>query len=442
MKTLTRKEVQVRQNGEWATAPVLISESSGGSGLPDVTAADNGKIPQVINGEWVMSLDTRDQLDQINVFLGSVESLTWAQRMEYVRSGKGRVMFPVGTQFNTAHGLLGNILWEVAAHDHFGNPAEPGGHTMTLISNYMYYDAHRCISRGIAIYSATEALPAGSYSYVIKRRTTTTKDNNMRIYFTLTGGIPAGGQIRPLNLKYNTSYDGATAGVYASATATTASETFTFTSTPITGAVDLGDAGTGDLNDSGCVDNGITDYDVSEMRQWLNSDADTGEWWTPQNKFSCIAYEGYATEPASTIKNWMNTEPGFLHDLDSTFLNYVCAVDYPCCSTTVFSVSRGLLEEYTVRDRFIIPTNVEVGTTASRDSLTVGRCLELFENVDNTKRIKYESLTASVGRTWYSRNPKTASGASNAMRAITKTGTVDGCSAAGAYGLVLMCTLA
>lgn len=437
MKTLTTKEIQVFQNGEWVTVPVLVAGGNS-SGLPDVTANDNGKVPQVINGEWVMSDNIKKQLDQINVYLGEADSLSWAQKMEYVRAGLGRSMFPVGTQFNTSHGLLGNILWDVADHDHFPNPANPSGHTMTLITHYQFRNNHRALSVGRAIYYAEEGLPAGSYSFVVKGRTTRLDDNDVRFYFTIENAIPAGGQIRQISIRYSDHYDGGTAGVFADQEATQPSETFTFTTTAIQGATDLGDAGTGNLNISGCVDNGSTDYDISDLRIWLNSDADTGEWWNPTNKFSRIAYEN-TSEPSSTIKNWMITEPGFMHDIDPNFLACVIAVDYPCCATTAYSVNHTLLEEYAVRDRFTIPSSSEVGVSASGDQRTVGTCLEFFANADDTKRIKYKGINLAEAQ-WVLRNPKTVNYANNVMRAITSKGKLDGAAAA-TDGFVFMCTL-
>lgn len=437
MKQLTAKTIEVYENGQWKSVPIIASD---GSGLPPVSAADNGKIPQVIDGDWVMSPNVKNQLDQISVFLGSVESLSWAQRMHYVRQGLGRTMFPVGTQFNSAHGILGNIVWDVAAHDHFPNPYTPNGHTMTLVSHFVFNDKHIAWSTGTAVYYAAEALPAGSYSFVIKNRTTLTQDNNTRVYFTIQNAIPDGGQIRLLSIRYDVSYLGQTAGVFQDCYATEPSETFTFTSTAITGATDLGNAGTGDLNDSGCVDNGNTDYDISEIRQWLNSDADTGEWWEPENKYSRAGYI-HAGINSSNIKNWMTTRPGFMHDLDTDFLDCVIRADYPCCSGR-FSVNHDPLTEYSVRDYFTLPTSVEVGARASADALTIGQCLELFADSDNTKRIKYTGLNTTSGITWHLRDPKKLQSTTNALRAITSKGTVDGSSAASDVRLVLMCTLA
>lgn len=419
---------------EWKTPTSTLD----GSGLPEVDTTDNGKIPQVINGEWTMSLDIKNQLDQISVFLGSVESLTWSQRMEYVRKGLGRTMFPVGTQFNTTHGSIGNIVWDVAAHDHFSNPQSPSSHTMTLLGHYLFYNQNICWSTGNAVYYASEGLSPGNYSFVIKNRTTLTQDNNKRVYFSIINPIPVGGQIRLLTIAYNNSYFGRTAGIFQDCYATQASEIITFTADILNDAIDLGVAGTGDLNDSGCVDNGNTDYDISEIRQWLNSNAGIGEWWYPQNKFSTV---GYAHSGSSHLKNWMNTRSGFMYDLDSDFLNFVIQSDYPCCSGG-FSVNHTPLTEYTVRDYFTMPTSVEVGIKASADVLTIGQCLELFANSDNTKRMKYTGINTNSSIGWNLRDPKKFSSATNALRFVTANGTIDGTAAANEIRLAFMCTLA
>ena len=47
---------------------------SGVSGLPNVDSTDNGKTLQVVDGEWVVSSDIGNELDELKIFLGSVES--------------------------------------------------------------------------------------------------------------------------------------------------------------------------------------------------------------------------------------------------------------------------------------------------------------------------------------------------------------------------------
>lgn len=405
--------------------------------------ATNGQTPIADgNGSWSWSSLYKEQLDEIGVYLGSVDSLNWAERMAYVREGKGRGLFPVGTQFYVPHGVLGPMLWDVVAHDHFINPANPSGHTMTLMTHYSYQDNHNNVCLNNVIYYASEGLEAGSYSFVVHGRATRTVDNGQRVYFTIVNDIPVGGQIRPLNLIYNTPMEGATAGVYANARSSEKLEEFTFTLTPISGAIDLGTAGTGDLNNSGCVDDGIPDYDISDIRQWLNSDGDVGEWWSPQHKFCCTYYDGWAGAYGGTYtKDFTLTKPAFLHDLDSTFLSYVCAVDYPTVSSAGFSVTHELREIYTVRDKFTLPASMEVGVSAPADNVNVGTCLEYFSNVDDTKRIKPRGPSLSANRGWWCRNAST-SGDPNTLRGISTKGKIERRGLCGTGAFVFMCTLA
>ena len=405
--------------------------------------ATNGQTPVANgNGGWSWSSLYKEQLDEIGIYLGSVDSLNWAERMAYVREGKGRGLFPVGTQFYVPHGVLGTMLWDVVAHDHFINPANPSGHTMTLMTHYSYQDNHNNVCLNNVIYFASEGLEAGSYSFVVHGRATRTVDNGQRVYFTIVNDIPVGGQIRPLNLIYNTPMEGATAGVYANSRSSEKLEEITFTLTPISGAIDLGTAGTGDLNNSGCVDDGIPDYDISDIRQWLNSDGDVGEWWSPQHKFCCTCYDGWAGAYGGTYtKDFTLTKPAFLHDLDSTFLSYVCAVDYPTVSSAGFSVTHELRETYTVRDKFTLPASMEVGVSAPADNVNVGTCLEYFSNVDDTKRIKPRGPSLSANRGWWCRNAST-SGDPNTLRGISTKGKIERRGLCGTGAFVFMCTLA
>ena len=414
------------------------------AGSLSAVGASAGQVPTADgDGSWEWSDELPDQLKRINVYIGSVESLTWAERMAYVRNGFGPDMFPVGTQFNVNHGTLGSILFDVVAHNHFKNPNNLQAPTMTLLAHYAIQNAHMCYTQGGVIYGAENGLTAGDYCFTIAGRTSVPADNGKTVYFTLLNNVPVGGQIRFMG-AYNKSYSVQRGGVFATPYDTTATETFNFTFTEIQGATNLGTQGTGDLCDGGCVDNGLTDYDISDVRCWLNSDGDVGEWYEAPTLLNSVGYYHNQQTSAGSLMNYYFTMPGFLHDIDQSFLACVGECDYPCASNALYSYSRNTLEAYTLRDKFILPSVCEIGGGGRNfiGGVQDGTLLDYFSTNENVQRIKYTSPTGNAV-TWWTRSPERARNFTNKILVSRTNGETSGdMMAAGMpYGIVIMCTL-
>ena len=92
-------------------------------------------------------------------------------------------------------------------------------------------------------------------------------------------------------------------------------------------------------NSANIFSNGYNRWSHSAIRQWLNSDADAGEWWTSQHIGD--------TAPAQAT-----TTDGFMKGLDEDFLNVVQPVKVTTATNTV--TDGGVID--ITYDRFFLPS--------------------------------------------------------------------------------------
>lgn len=184
-----------------------------------------------------------------------------------------------------------------------------------------------------------DGLSAGSYCITIGNYDVA-HGGNATYYFTLSQAIPSGGQLR-LDWAYNTNVVDRKISTYASNSASSTLETnVSVSTTPISGAVNLGTLANGTISTATITDfagqtksvqvnnvermrYGSNNWEQSAIRQWCNSKAKKGSVWTPKSPFD--------RQPS-----WATTLDGFMHGLDphlvsaiskvkkTTLLNNVC----------------------------------------------------------------------------------------------------------------------
>lgn len=269
-----------------------------------------------------------------------------------VRAGEAPNFFDIGDQIIET--------WNNGTNDYempmdvvaFGDVVNKDGKTvpgMFLQSHWalpgLQFDASE------AIYVTDAALPAGTYNFTIG----TTWGSNCvegKVYqFTTTEEIPAGGQIMvgrnnefytwgapdqaPANWRVHT---------YASNAATTPLES-NLTLTEGSGGTALGSAasnvkysesGINNLQRAGC---GYNRWSQSAMRQWLNSDAAAGAWWSPKNPFD------RAPQQLASMR-------GFMAGLSEDFLSIVDPVKVTTALNTISDSDIGTTED--TFDRFFL----------------------------------------------------------------------------------------
>lgn len=159
-------------------------------------------------------------------------------------------------------------------------------------------------------------------------------------------------------------------------------------------------------------------YAHSAIRQWLNSSANAGSWWTSQHEYD--AAPDYAT-----------TKDGFMKDIDSEFLAVIGKTKIVVVKNTITDGggSETLSDEY-----FYLPSTTEVGL-ANENNIAEGALFPYFS--DNTKRTKYN--TSGLATYWWLRTP--CSGYSYSVRSVGASGTLGSAGAYNSGGVAPACNI-
>ena len=293
---------------------------------------------------------TEDTLQKIAMLVGVIagggETSDWSALKKLVDAGYAKEMYPVGSQivdpWEAAAGTSYDVPWDVAHYNEGGD---------------MYLKWHYGIPTDIvfdqpeAIYFApTGGLAAGQYYITIKTAYGNGWVKDKSINFTLTADMDEGDQLvlSTATNNANDPTDGMAWNVYAKGSTTskqngTTSEGTTGTKLGETSATGVGYTN-GNINAPQRVVYGYNRYSQSAIRQWLNSDAAAGSWWTAQN--------GWDRPPAQAT-----TVRGFLAGASAEFLQIIKPVDVVTAINTV----EGSAETYeTTQDRIFLPSLQEM----------------------------------------------------------------------------------
>lgn len=254
----------------------------------------------------------------------------------------------VGRYFNVGDQLQCNkgsdtLTWDIV---HIGTRDDG--------KNYVILQTHDCLPMDTmefdnreAIFRAKSDLPAGTYHFTTSTAgitdtswTDPSKSGWSKSWqFTTTKVVPAGGQICfAKGTDWNTDLSTCGIATYSKPTDTTALETVTLAEG--TGGTDLATLGT--INHAQSICYGYNRWSQSGLRQWLNSKAGAGAWWSPRNDFD--RPEHYAT--------WA----GFMNDLDADFLAVVAKSNIV---TDINKISDSGGHE-TTQDYFFLPAMVNI----------------------------------------------------------------------------------
>ena len=241
-----------------------------------------------------------DEIDDLNAAVNAIVSssdLKPEDIAQIVQTGSASKFFTLGDQIATTwqkgNSQLDLPLDIVAFHD-IETQSEETKKAMWLQSHWavdaVQFDASE------AIYYCDEALPAGTYHFIIGTTWGSHCVKDKAYSFTTTQEIPAHGQIvigtntgfytwgapdqSPANWRVYT---------FSNAMSITPIETLTLTEAAngtllgtLSAATKYGSTGLNNLQRAGY---GYNRWSQSAIRQWLNSDAPAGEWWTPQNVY-------------------------------------------------------------------------------------------------------------------------------------------------------------
>lgn len=175
-----------------------------------------------------------------------------------------------------------------------------------------------------ALYDADVELPAGTYHFTVAGDIWLASENGKVLQFTLTKSIPAGGQLVYADTEgYNKVLAGQKISTYSGPTSFTAIESVALSEG--SEGIDLGTTdGTGHLNHQPRAFRGSGRWKTSMMRQYLNSAAAAGDWWTKQDKW----------DRASAF---VNSCPGYMAGFPADFLTELRPVKVCTARDTVAS---------------------------------------------------------------------------------------------------------
>lgn len=326
---------------------------------------------------------------------------SWEGFRNLCRAGGIRTYYGVGDQLQCKKGDT-TLTWDIV---HIGNVEETGG-------NYVILQTHDCLPMDTtgfdnreAIFRTKSDLPIGTYHFTASTAgindanwTDASKSGWTKSWqFTTTKVVPAGGQINfAKGMDWNTSLAPLGIATYSKPTDTTALETVTLADG--TDGTDLATLGT--INHAHRICYGYNRWSQSGLRQWLNSKAGAGAWWSPRNDFD--RPEHYAT--------WA----GFMNDLDADFLAVVAKSNIV---TDINEISDTGGHD-TTQDYFFLPAKVnlnggdnshavqDIEDTVVWDYYTKFRRdggTGTNDNSDDNRR-KYEQ-GSSTKRSWWVRSP-------------------------------------
>lgn len=258
-----------------------------------------------------------------------------------VRSGLAPEVFAAGDQINVAWSDGTNSYTIPFDIVHFGN--------VTLedqeVVPGMWLQAHYCTPFGIqfdnaeAFYVAESELAAGTYHVTLAQNWGGAVGGTYQ--FTLTQAVPAGGMLTGFERMPDVAAENWTVKSWASQTATTATETVAVTAGD--GGTDLGTLAyttVGTLNSMQRTAYGYNRWSQSGIRQWLNSGAAAGSWWSAQNAFD-------------RAPNELSAQRGFMAGFSNDFLSILGKIKVTTALNTVEGLADTSEDTY---DTFFLPS--------------------------------------------------------------------------------------
>lgn len=308
---------------------------------------------------------------------GIINIDSWYSVRQVVEQGLAAKYFKVGDQLACMRGS-DRLVWDIV---HIA----PDGTAITLLMHETMPDL--VFSAKQAVFAFPDGLAAGEYHFNVSDQPWFAGDVGKTISFTLTQAIPEGGQL-VLNNSYNATMMGSTISSFASPTATTATETVTMSEG--SGGTDLGsltNAGTpaSGINSIQRALLGSNNWKESAQRQLMNSDKPAGSVWIPQTIFD---------RPPT----WASNTAGFLYGLDEDFLSVVSPTTY----TTVNNMVSDGGGEYTLTDKFFLPSRTEIFGTNELTNYPEGEQFAYYVGSSDADRVKYRAGSA---RSWRLRTP-------------------------------------
>lgn len=361
------------------------------------------------------------------------EEASWASIKKVVAAGMAPNAYPIGTQFSVSHTKYGTLLFDVIAHNHHKNPNDDAAPTMTLLMHNVIYS--RPFDGAEAVYCVTaanypEGLPAGTYHFLPPSDYLTNAELEgwTGIQFTTTQIVPVGGQIVIVGWESGNISTKKISTFESNAAMTEIESGLTLSDGK--GGTSLGtihkynEDADGFMNVLQRLRYGNSNWNESNIRQWLNADAASG-WWTPTHNLDRLS------------GTYANLE-GFLNGINPEFAAVLGAVDVVTRKNNVFENDNDRGNKvYTTRDKIFLLSNDEVGFGV--EGIAQGSVVDFYKGVANADRIKYDYASTATARYWWLRSP--SPGIANYARSVGTSGAQNSSIAYYGIGAAAACVI-
>ena len=384
--------------------------------LNKVAQAENISYDKSKSG--LESQNVQDAIDELAAKTENAVSIdSWQGVQRIVNLGLAQNAFKIGDMLKCNHSKYGELTWDVI-------DATP--ERLSLCAHNVIDDLQ--FDEREALYYAENGLSAGTYFFVLEDRPWYEYDAYCAFDFTLNSPVPAGAQL-VLDTAHNGPLNNSHIMVYANAYSSEVLQTATVNKGGYNGTL-LGYANGREknLNHIARTTLGSNSYKESAIRQWLNSDGEAGNVWTPQTVFD--------RPPV-----WNSTHTGFLNGLDKEFLDVVSFAEYD----TLRIKSYGSVEVEKLTDKFMLLSSSEI-YAPNEVGVSEGEVFPYFSQFSNydspnknedsirgKTHLKYDTLSP-----WWVRTPNSYS--YYITHLITKYGVyTNGNDAKDSFGIVPAC---
>lgn len=307
--------------------------------------------PGVLNGTFAKKMDKQNALLATMVRQQAPNEVNWLMMEEYAHGGIFGDLYSYGDQFvDTWKDTVANVEYAYPWRlNHIGEYTLADGEVLKDRPCLQLHYAHPFgvqFSHQRAFLACPDGLSAGTYYFILNYTWGSNVTKGDIVCFTLTQDVPAGGRVSgcygaPDQNKsawriYSHSADGKTV-------LETVTPTFEANGTYL-GSVEYATRN-GNLNSMQEMAYGWNRWKTSAIRQYLNSAAGVGAWWTAQDEWDIAPDQ-------------LTTKAGFLSGCSEAFINAIKPV---AVKTFVNTVQDGGSEDFDItHDKVFLPSLEEM----------------------------------------------------------------------------------
>lgn len=299
--------------------------------------------------------------------------LDWNTIKQIVRNGRASEQFSIGQQLTTLwtdRSISTPVTYEVPMDIvSFEDVVNEDGQTVPGMTLQWHYTTpySPCLNNGDAFYvCSTSALAPGTY-YITFGESYGKAVAGTSWKFTTTQEVPKGGVLSGFWNLYTQQVSTRKIYTWETPSSDNPIEILGVESTDGSDCTKLCDIGGDDAFCLHRITFGYGNWGVSALRQWLNSNSDTRDWWT--SKYDTNLRPDQATE-SKGITGYTKTKyncPGFISGFeDRSFIDALSVVEQKTAHNIKDAVIYGQ-NYYTTKDLFYLASIIQVGGTSSEN---------------------------------------------------------------------------